>query len=50
MRERGSGEAKEIRIDCMLFADDTTVVGTKGEMDESVACERSHGQVGGEEQ
>ena len=36
VRERGSGEAKEIRIDCMLFADDTTVVGTKGEMDESV--------------
>ena len=36
VRERGCGEAKEIRIDCMLFADDTTVVGTKGEMDESV--------------
>ena len=36
VRERGSGEAKEIQIDCMLFADDTTVVGTKGEMDESV--------------
>ena len=36
VRERGSGEAKEIRIDCMLFADDTTVVGTKGEMGESV--------------
>ena len=36
VRERGSGEAKEIRIDCMLFAVDTTVVGTKGEMDESV--------------
>ena len=36
VRERGSGEAKEIRIDCMLFADDMTVVGTKGEMDESV--------------
>ena len=38
MRERGSGEAKEIRIDCMLFADDKTVVGKKGEMDESVRC------------
>ena len=36
VRERERGEAKEIRIDCMLFADDTTVVGTKGEMDESV--------------
>ena len=36
VRERGSSEAKEIRIDCMLFADDTTVVETKGEMDESV--------------
>ena len=36
VRERGSGEAKEIQIDCMLFADDTTVVRTKGEMDESV--------------
>ena len=36
VRERGSGEAKEIRIDCMLFADDMTVVGTEGEMDESV--------------
>ena len=36
VRERGSGEAKEIRIDCMLFANDTTVVGMKGELDESV--------------
>ena len=36
VRERGNVEAKEIQIDCMLFADDTTVVGTKGEMDESV--------------
>ena len=36
VREKGSCEAKEIRINCMLFADDTTVVGTKGEMDESV--------------
>ena len=36
VRERGSGEAKEIRIYCMLFADDTTMVGTKGKMDKSV--------------
>ena len=50
VRERRSGEAKEIRIDCKLFADDTIVEGTKGEMDGSVRCEISHGQVGGEEQ
>ena len=36
VQERRSGETKEIRIDCMLFADDTTVVGTKLEMEESV--------------
>ena len=36
VRERGSDEAKDMRIDCMLFADDTTVVGQKREMDESV--------------
>ena len=33
---KGCEKAKEIRIDCMLFADDITVVGTKGEMEESV--------------
>ena len=32
----GNCEAKEVRIDCMLFADVSTVVGTKWEMDESV--------------
>ena len=36
VREKGIREAKEIRIDCMLFADDTTAVGAKGEMEESV--------------
>ena len=30
VREKGSGEAKKVRIDYTLFADDTTVVGTKG--------------------
>lgn len=34
--ERGCTEAKEVRVTSALFADDTTIVGTKGEIDESV--------------
>ena len=34
--ERGCNEAKETRIDCLLFADDTNVVGMEGKMIESV--------------
>ena len=36
VQERESGDAKEIRRDCMLFVDDTTVVGTKEGVGESL--------------
>ena len=35
-KKGGAVKANEIQIDCVLFAHDMTVVGTKGEMDESV--------------
>ena len=34
--ERGCTEAKEMKVSSALFADDTTILGVKGEMDESV--------------
>lgn len=34
--EKGSSETKEVRVTSSLFADDTTIVGMKGEIDESV--------------
>ena len=48
VRERGSIEAKEVRVTRALFADDATIVRTKMDMDESV--KKSDGQMGGEEQ
>ena len=34
--EKGSSETKEVKITSALFADDTTIVGTKGEINEGV--------------
>ena len=51
VQERSSCDAKEVQIDFMLFADDTTLVDMKAEMNESVRWvrKRVHGLVGGEE-
>ena len=49
--ERGSSEAKTVVVSSALFADDTTIVGRRGELEEGVrAVKGGDGEVGGKEQ
>ena len=51
--ERGSSEAKTVVVSSLLFADDATIVGRKGELGGgggSGGSEGGDGEVGGKEQ